>query len=173
MKLKDYYLERAITDLTFDSCMFNNIAGTSDDYSKQALENQLKLILSEVQELVDAFNGEAPINVAAEAVDVAVTTIGLLQKLNNAGIDIQEVTKRIGVKNLEKFPLDITEVNRTVSDYESKGVKTTVSSTNTDGITRYVIRDTNGKVRKPIGFTSVNLNGLTPINLKYGFVDKQ
>ena len=121
----DYGLRNTLASLSDDSCLFNDIGGTSDDCSKEAIESQLKIILSEVQELVTAFNEETPTDVAAEAVDVVVTVIGLLQKLNNAGIDCYTIAKRIGEKNLEKFPSNVALVEATVKDYADKGIKVT------------------------------------------------
>lgn len=169
----DNEMQALFADLSDNSCLFNEIAGTSEDYSKEAIESQLKIILSEVEELVTAFNEETPTDVAAEAVDVVVTVIGLLQKLNNAGIDCYTIAKRIGEKNLEKFPSSLALVEASIKDYTDKGIKVTAVA-NTEYFTgKYVIRDEHGKVRKPLGFTKVNLSDCGSKELQYGFIGKQ
>lgn len=168
---KDNNLIIAIKNLTADSILFNNIAGTTEVYTKESIEQQLKIILSEVEELVTAFKSETPVSVAAEAVDVVVTVLGLLQKLNNAGIDVPEITDRIGQKNLDKFPdvSQVTLVNDTIKDYADKGI-TVAPSIN---LGKYVIRDSNGKVRKALGFTPVVLDDCTTDELRFGFPSLQ
>lgn len=168
---KDAELKQAISNLTEDSLAFNVIASTAYTYTKESIEQQLKIILSEVEELVTAFKSETPVDVAAEAVDVVVTVIGLLQKLNNAGIDVPEIAERIGSKNLDKFPdvSQVTLVNDTIKDYADKGV-TVAPSIN---LGKYVIRDSNGKVRKVLGFTPVVLDDCTTDELRFGFPSLQ
>jgi MazG nucleotide pyrophosphohydrolase domain len=152
----NFKLAAAIAKLTNDSLKFNDISGSSDTYTHTSVEQQLRMMLSEVEELVTAFKTERPINVAAEAVDVIVTVIGLLQKLNNAGMDVSNVAGLIADKNLEKFPKvgQVTLVNDTIKDYDSRGI--TVVATSNNG--HYAIKDTNGKCRKPLGFTPVDLS---------------
>lgn len=169
----DNEMQAMLADLSDNSCLFNDIAGTSDDCSKEAIESQLKIILSEVQELVTAFNEETPTDVAAEAVDVIVTVIGLLQKLNNAGIDCYTIAKRIGEKNLEKFPSNLALVEATVKDYADKGIKVTAVANTEHFPVKYIIRDEHGKVRKPLGFTKVDLSDCGSKELQYGFISKQ
>lgn len=169
----DYGMRNTLASLSDDSCLFNDIAGTSEDYSKEAIDNQLKIILSEVQEMVTAYNEETPVDLAAEAVDVVVTVIGLLQKLNNAGIDCYTIAKRIGEKNLEKFPTSIALVEATVKDYADKGIKVTAVANTNHFPVKYTIRDEHGKTRKPLGFTKVNLSDCGSKELQYGFISKQ
>jgi NTP pyrophosphatase (non-canonical NTP hydrolase) len=163
-KQLNFKLTAAIAKLTNDSLKFNDISGSSDSFTHTSVEQQLRMILSEVGELVKAFKTEQPINVAAEAVDVIVTVIGLLQKLNNAGMDVSSVAGLIADKNLEKFPTvnQVSLVDRTISDYASKGI--TVVATSNNG--HYAIKDTNGKCRKPLGFTPVDLSTVEKGQLK-------
>lgn len=161
----------SISYLTEKSLTFNDFSFASKDYSSEAVENQLKIILSEVQELVDAFKNETPINVAAEAVDVIVTTIGLLQKLDNAGLDVSKVTELIADKNLEKFTTNPEDAHNTVKYYEKQGVWTNVFFNKDFGV--YSVLDSNGKIRKPIGFISVKLDDVALGNLQYSFPKKQ
>ena len=151
-------LVSAIEYLADKSCMFNDISGSSSNFTHTAIEQQLKMVLSEVDELVKAFNSEQPVNVAAEAVDVIVTVVGLPQKLNNAGLNTADVAYLIADKNLEKFPTvsQLSLVNRTIADYASKGI--TVKPTINQG--HYAIKDQDGKCRKPLGFEPVDLSSV-------------
>ena len=151
-------LVSAIEYLADKSCLFNDISGSSNNCTHTAVKQQLQMVLSEVQELVNAFNSEQPVNVAAEGVDVVVTVVGLLQKLNNAGLDVSTVAKMIAEKNLEKFPTvsQVSLVNRTITDYASKGI--TVKPTINQGY--YAIKDQDGKCRKPLGFEPVDLSSV-------------
>jgi predicted HAD superfamily Cof-like phosphohydrolase len=143
--------------------LFNEIAGTKNQYDTRKVALYLGLILEEVGEAIEAIgmdktelfetlnshatqfksgdydllveskltiNKENRVELLDAFVDIAVVSIGGSYSL---GADVQGACQAVADNNLEKFPL----IN---------GVRT-------------VLRDENGKVMKPEGYTSVKLDG--------------
>lgn len=143
---------------------FNNISGQSRAVSQEDFFNQFLLIEEEVHELEDAIEKEDFNKVLDGVVDVLVTTLGMLQKLDNLGIDIDLALKTVAEDNLKKFPLTETVAMETVEMYSNRGIKTALEFNN--DYQCFVIKDMNDKVKKPIGFIGTDLNNCIPVGFK-------
>jgi hypothetical protein len=136
--------------------LFNAIAGTKEEFNQRKAAMYVGLILEEVAEMIESFKNEScegrvkefneiamkfksgeldylldnvdRVEFLDAAVDIAVVALGAGISI---GGDIDKACNKVADNNLEKFPL----VN---------GVHT-------------VLKDENGKVRKPEGYKSVNL----------------
>lgn len=141
------------------SLLFNEISGADTEISHKALQTQAKFVSDEADELRDAcqlFNdtGQREGEIIKEALDVIVTAVGVLQKMQNRGYDIDAAAKEVGLNNLSKYPKDDTIVKQSLNLYGDKQVICFASY-----IPQYdcwTIRDAEGKVRKPYGYVSVD-----------------
>lgn len=139
---------------------FNEIAGQLDVVTEESIALQLDLIQEEYLETVEAFDGKNNVELLDGAIDMFVVVSGLLQKLEASGYNVAEAMKRVTDNNLSKFP----------AWQDMKGIPLPSDFSGANGWTHYlneeylvwVIRDGNGKIRKPEGFQSVELHGLTP-----------
>ena len=158
----------------FDSVFeFNDISKQFDKEKVTGVDLQLDLIWEEFQETLTAMDEglsesrnkdlkECEIELLDGAVDVFVVVSGLLQKLQNAGFDVETALLRVTENNMSKFPTKIS-----VQDpnwYESQGWQTEWN----EQYGRFVIRDGNGKTRKPVDFIPVVLSDITPGNFFKG-----
>lgn len=145
-----------MTDFVSKVKEFNEIAGTLEVFDTRKVALYTGLILEEVAELIEAYihpelqllwstiqqeatnfkNGEYDhcvadideVSALDAAVDISVVSIGLGISL---GCDIAGACNEVAENNLEKFPV-------------------------VDGV-RVVLRDENGKVKKPPGYKAVSL----------------
>jgi hypothetical protein len=147
---------------------FNEIAGKSEDYSLEALKDQLKLIEEEVKELREALEANNPVETIDAVVDIQVVLSGMQQLLANAGIDVSLAGKLVTENNLSKFTPDVDVAYATVKSYKEKGIDCFIHHHEVSDL--YVVKDTSNKVRKPVGFKAVDLTETVPVRLrKEGF----
>jgi|DEB19_MinimDraft_2_1074335.scaffolds.fasta_scaffold60931_1 hypothetical protein len=156
-----------ILDFKNDADLFNRISGQADLASIRDLYNQCVLIREESTETVDGLYKDSPVEVLDGAIDTLYVTLGLLQKLESLGMDVQGAMQRVALDNLLKFPKDYHEAVLTGLLYKEKEVDTVV--TYSDDYNVYIIRDVNNKIRKPANFKATDLNSYVPYNLKEGF----
>ena len=144
------------------SMKFNEISGADKEIDNNALCNQIKFVADEARELSDAEvgyfeTGEDEGEIVKEALDVLVTVVGVLQKMQNRGYDIEAAANEVGLNNLSKYPKTHEEAMQSLKDLAVQGVNAYVSYNPVHDC--YVIRDcTNGKVRKPSGYVKVDSN---------------
>lgn len=154
-----------------DCDTFNEIAGKAQEATLQSLQDQFMLIESEVAELRDeVFYGSmnSPEHILNETLDVLVTTLGLLQQLELAGIDVNTAMQNIAYANHSKFPAALMQAEASVVDLAEHGVTCSISYNEKYGT--YVIKDANNKVRKPLGFVPVDNRQCIPDELiMFGF----
>lgn len=134
---------------------FNATAGNFEslnEYStiKSTLNKQAALILEEVKETIEA---ESYTDMLDGVVDVLVTAFGYAQMLEHLGIDVAKAMMLVAENNLSKFTKSQSVAEDTVAMYKEKGVMCEYKKV--DGV--YVIKDENGKVRKPIDYVPVDL----------------
>ena len=67
---------------------------------------------------------------------------------------------RVASNNLTKMPFDLETAIATVEYYKQQGIECKYEYNET--YDRYVIRDQNNKVRKPLGYVSVDLSDCVP-----------
>lgn len=156
-----------ISDFAESCYAFNEIAGKDNDVSLNDLKKQLVLIYEEVDEISEGLVDNNPAEVLDGVIDTLVVTIGLLQKLENLGINVEEAMERTAANNLSKFTPSIEVAQQSV-----KALKANSINARTDYNAQYnvfVIKDSNDKVRKPWNFESNDLTCCIPEELKNGF----
>ena len=153
----------AVQQLYLDSAVFNEISGSSTDNSRESFDLQRNLIKEEFQELSDALDSNDLEGQLDGVVDVLVTAFGYLQKLQETySIDVAKACDRVGANNLTKYPVSQQVAFDTVTNYANKGVRTYYEKSEDHGV--YVIRDAiTKKVKKPLGYVSVELGDLIPV----------
>lgn len=152
----------------FEDCeVFNTVAGKGQVNSKLDLLQQLNLIKEELQETIDAVESEDYVATLDGYCDIMVTTAGFGQQLANLGMNILGALEAVAENNLTKFiPIGnfgFEEAKATQLSFAQKGIKTVVEQNNQ--VERYIIKDENNKIRKPLGYTSVNLTPFLPFRL--------
>lgn len=145
---------------------FNVIAGKDGVPSEDDIKNQVSLITEEAKELLEAFNltgytdGADYLDVLQELTDVLVVSFGLLEQFRKLNYDVDGALLAVADCNLSKFTKDRGEAWKSMEDYHDTGVDVTVDYNEDYKV--YVIKDTNDKVRKPVGFKKVNLEEFKP-----------
>lgn len=137
-----------------DIKLFNEIANNLTGNMVEQVNNQLSFIFSELEETIAAFESGDAVELVDGAADLWVTVAGLLQKLEAAGFNVGEAIKRVDANNLSKF-VPIGSPLRYKEGHKAKLNKK-------HG--RYVIKDANGKIMKPLDFVPVDLNDCVPAN---------
>lgn len=133
---------------------FNDISGNLNKPNYDSIALQLDLIQEEYLETVDAFDLDDKVEILDGACDMFVVVCGLLQKLEAQGYDVEEALFRVCDNNMNKFPT--TDGNKTstwnpaYTAHFNKKYKV------------LVLKDQNGKIRKPDGFVPVDLSDLVP-----------
>ena len=142
------------------SLQFNAISGADKEIDESALRRQVCFVLDEVEELYNARYdnyeyGSPEGEIVKEALDVLVTVVGVLQKMQNRGYDIEAAAEAVALNNLSKYPKTHAEAMQSLQDLASQGVNAYVSFNPVYDC--YVIRDVDaGKVRKPSSYQKVN-----------------
>jgi predicted HAD superfamily Cof-like phosphohydrolase len=145
--------------------MFNNISGSSTDCTKRDIGNQIALMQEEVQETYCAYLDGDMVETLDGCIDTLYVTLGLLQKLNNLGIDTVGAMRQVAYDNLLKFPTSEMVAEETVKMYSEKGIE--VISKYDVLHDAYVIKDMNDKVKKPLGFIPTDLSQYVFANCYY------
>ena len=142
---------------------FNEIAGNNLDTSLASFEAQQKCLVEEVNEISTGLKNKDVEEVLDGVVDTLYVAIGMLHKLKEMGVDVEEAMLRIAENNLSKFPeCSDYVIDSTVDLYDEKGVKVSYSFARSpvDYYKVVVFKDENGKIRKPYGFESVTLKDI-------------
>lgn len=145
---------------------FNNISGASNELSEKAFIEQYTYIREEFGEMTNTFNGEA-INptlgpqmlepLLDDTLDVIITAFGMLQKLENLGVDINAAAIATANNNLSKYPTRPYIAYESVDRFTRDGI--TVNAVFNEAENCFVLRDaSNGKVKKPFDFISNDLH---------------
>ncbi len=126
------------------------------------ISNQIRLVQEELAETEEAFQKDNHKELLDGTVDVIVTAVGLLQMLEKAGFNTDRALRRVADNNLTKLLPDAWTAIKTVSFYkEVQGLETRVVKSRDQD--HYAVLDKNDKIKKPIGYTSVNLSDCVPI----------
>lgn len=152
----------------FEDCeVFNNIADKGQVNSKLDLLQQLNLIKEELQETIDAVEAEDYVATLDGYCDIMVTTAGFGQQLSNLGMNIVGALEAVAANNLTKFiPVGLEGfklATLTQEEFQSKNIPVIIEQNNQ--FARYVIKDANNKIRKPLGYVSVDLTPFVPFRL--------
>ena len=131
---------------------FNDISGNLTNITKDSIALQLDLIQEEYLETVQAYDDEDTEEFADGVADIFVVVCGMIQKLAASGYDMKSVLERVTENNLSKYPSVGTAIRydpaHTITVNEKHQVQ--------------IIKDANGKVRKPLDFKPVDLAGTAP-----------
>lgn len=138
---------------------FNEIGESFKCDLRDAANLYLSLTFEENSEGIYAFERDDPVELLDAAVDTLITSIGLIQALEKAGFNVEEAMKRIAANNLAKFP-NVADGCQHLDEYTAEV---------NDKYNVYVIKDNNGKIRKPEGFSKVDLTDLVPSNWFDGY----
>jgi hypothetical protein len=159
-QVNDYSIE----DFQIDCYAFNEIAEKHSLTSLKDITLQYELIAEETQEIKDkGIDFNDPTEVLDGVLDVMVTALGLLQKLEYLGINVNKAMQDTAYNNLSKFPYSEDIAISTAQHYETKGVKVKVEYNSSYDL--FVIKNESDKVMKPTGFESNNLANCIPLNL--------
>lgn len=143
-----------MTHLYNDVEKFNEIAGVFEGDLEQAADLYLSLIFEELTEAIEAYEERDKAELIDGCADILVTAMGLAQVLEKAGFDVEKAVKKVAQNNLTKY-IDASEEGGMV-------IPTEYTSTYNDKYKVIVLKDSNGKIRKPPGFQSVVLNDCVP-----------
>lgn len=153
-----------ISDFQDDCYAFNEIAGKHEQCSLKDIEFQYNLILEETKEIkekgIDKNNAK---EVVDGVVDVMVTALGLMQKLEHLGVDMNKAMRDTAYNNLTKYPSDERIAIETAVKYEQEGVQVTVEYKSDFEL--FVIKNMKDKIMKPVGFESNDLSNCIPEDL--------
>ena len=157
MPHKDYTFD----DFKIDVYAFNEIAGKDKEATHLDLCKQFSLIVEELKETSDGLNTNNPVEVLDGVVDVLVTGLGLLQKLEALGFNTQKALYKTAANNLSKYPNREHIAILTSQKFEAGNVN--ISVTYNSDYDLFVIKDEQDKVRKPLNFVSNDLEDCVPM----------
>lgn len=149
-----------IEDYYHDVSVFNDIAGNLKDVTYDKLKAQARVLKEECQELVDGLNNDDKEEILDGAVDVVYVAFGVLQMLDKLGYNVVRAMLKTSENNLTKFPRASNTAVESIDDHADNGV--TVTATYNPYHECYVLKDTNGKIRKPIGYVKNDLKDCLP-----------
>ena len=123
------------------------------------VRNQSERVKEESVETLDASIDEDLLALIDGTADNMVTAIGLYQRLQMCGVDIDGALADVCENNLSKFHIDPEEANKTLKHYEEQGVDVFVRHIALeDGLQYYVVlRKSDNKVLKPHDYVGVDL----------------
>ena len=150
-------LEDTIQEAYKNVKLFNEIGGSANNISHEALALQMDLIQEEYLELVEAFDNRDDIEYLDAVCDLFVVLSGLMQKLEVAGFDVSGALKKVNENNLSKYSISVLQQpSNTVREYN-------------DRFEVYVFKDKDTmKIKKPLDFVPVNLSGYEVVGFLAG-----
>ena len=152
----------ALEGLYLATNTFNMIAGNDQKITDQDFEDQFKVVVEEMKEFQDGHTNKDLVETVDGVIDSFVTLFGYMQKMQNRyGIDFAKAMDLIAENNLSKYPTEEQVAIDTVQMYKDQGLDTYY--TFYPESLCYVIRDSKtNKIKKPIGFKSVDLSVCFP-----------
>lgn len=137
----------------------NNLGSQVKGTTKERLLNQIKIIQEELDEFKKAVETENNLETLDGIADVIVTSFGALQMVDEQ-CKAREGLLEVCANNLTKY-VQVTDPNAksiidaTIQMYKDKGEEVTVELNTSFGV--YVFKDSNGKIRKPSNYKTVDL----------------
>ena len=146
--------------------LFNTLAGKGElkDGLRGELIDQANLIKEEAQEVLEATVQEPLVNILQETIDVLVVAHGMVQLLESLNCDVQGALQAVADCNLSKYTNCAETAAKSMVSLKEQGVQCGCTYNADAGF--WIITDTNNKVRKPLGFTKVDLNDFVPDKYK-------
>lgn len=153
-----------ISDFQLDCYAFNEIANKHNLTTLKDIEFQYKLIAEETKEIKEKGIDQNNVKETLDGViDVMVTALGLLQKLEYLGVDGNKAMRDTALNNLTKYPAKELIAIQTAQKYEEDGIPVQVEFNSEYEL--FVIKNWNDKVMKPIDFESNDLSSCIPADL--------
>ena len=138
---------------------FNRLAGNYDNITKEKLLAQAKVVLEEAKELLQAIeNDEGEEQILKELCDCHVPITGISQMLILLGYGVFPAWKKVNANNLQKFCNTELEAIYSKEAYEAQGISVEINKIEEV----FVLKDKNGKVRKPLNYEKVSVKEFTP-----------
>jgi len=141
---------------------FNNLGGGG--VSMKDFIAQQKCLVEELNEIEEGITNNDVVEILDGVIDVIFVALGHLQKLEQLGCDVQGAVAKVCYDNLKKFPLKVEDAQKSVIKFNADNIN--VSYSYNDQYNRYVLKDTNGKIRKPYNFVSTDLSEYVPKELQ-------
>ena len=136
---------------------FNDISGANKELSLKSMREQFLYIDEEANEIRDALSTDNLTEVLDGCIDTIITVFGLLQKLENLGVDINQAGIDTAMNNLSKYPSSPTVAHETVERKRLECIETKAVFNEAENC--YAIRNIkNGKIVKPYNFVSNDLS---------------
>jgi hypothetical protein len=153
-----------ISDFQMDCNAFNEIAGKHKLTTLKDIEFQYNLILEETKEIKEkGIHKNNAKEVVDGVVDVLVTALGLAQKLEYLGVDMNKAMRDTAYNNLTKYPAKELTAIQTAQMYEEDGIQVVVEYNSEYEL--FVIKNLKDKIMKPIDFESNDLSNCIPADL--------
>ena len=156
----------------YNLCVAFEILKGIDSGDFQAdLYNQMKIVMSEVQEMESGIKEKDNVEILDGAVDSLVTVFGMLNLLSKNGYDVVTAMQRVAYNNLSKFTTSKEIALETAKKLSESKPKLAFRVEERDGRPfgsemLYVVLDSNDKVCKPVNFVPVNLQDLVPTQIE-------
>lgn len=157
---------------------FNDISGASQELSEKAFIEQYGYIKEEFNEMTATLDGGIDPSLEGymleplldDTLDVIITAFGMLQKLENLGVDVGAAALSTAYNNLSKYPTKPHWAHESVERFARSGVTVKAVFNIQEG--RYVLRDvSNGKVKKPFNFVSNDLSQFITKEVKVKYAE--
>lgn len=127
---------------------FNEICGNIPDVDEASLDLQISLCYEEMVEVIDAFEQRDMKELAKEVADLWVVVAGLVQKMRHAGVDMGSVIEAVCEDNLGKF----------IPQGQPLQYDSAFTASLNQKYGRWVIKDSNGKVRKANSYKKADVS---------------
>jgi hypothetical protein len=137
---------------------FNRIADNLSDITPEKVNNQISVNYEEAVDIITGFEEKDAVELLDGVVDNLFTCMGLLQQLEVAGFNTEKALKKVAANNLSKFPTDKFPTIPVPEQAVEEGWQ--LVHNKQEGV--LIWKDTNGKIRKPHGYQSVNLSDCVP-----------
>jgi len=154
-------IDNVVVDFVANVNQFNYLAGKVEKpVQRKTLKNQIERIEEEVTEL--RYKGVLDMNqqeMLDGIIDTLVTAFGFAQLLEANGYNVAKAMQKVANNNLTKFTDDFELANNTVKMYQDKGEECYVKNVEDCFV---VLRKSDDKVMKPVGYVSVDLKDCLP-----------
>lgn len=145
-------------NMYLDVKAFNDLAGNKSTHND--FVSQVKCLVEEVNETVQGVEDNDVTATLDGAIDTIYVALGIIQKLEQLGVDVSKACNQVCEDNLIKFPHKLEDAQETVRFYNAKN--TNVHYTFNEQYSKYVIKDEAGKIRKPYNFVPTDLTCYVP-----------
>lgn len=144
-----------MNDAYSDVKLFNTLAGNLKDVKLESIDAQLGFCFEELEEAITSLEEKDMRNLVKEVCDMFVTTAGMIQKLQAAGVDMELALQVVNENNLTKFPKTMSESN--IERSEELGYKVEYNAQ----YSRFMLKDSVGKVKKPPNYVQADMSSIS------------